>query len=103
MSRLNIQEAFVAERRLTILRILLEVREAVPDVAMMHALHATARRVKVDREAVREDYKFLEELMCVTTDLVDDRVLEATITSRGALAAQGNIKIPGVADALLER
>ncbi|WP_165184742.1 hypothetical protein [Caulobacter soli] len=98
-----IERAMIASRRLGVLQILAEVRATVPDVAMMHALHASSHRVRVDREAVRADYKFLEEVMCVSTELVDDRVLEATITARGALVAQGNLKVDGIADALLER
>jgi hypothetical protein len=91
-------EFLAADRRLVILRLLVEARGEAGESALEKGLRALGHRVGVDRDAVRADLEALKERMCVVTDMVDDRILIAKITKRGVAAANGSIVVEGVAE-----
>ena len=94
----NFAEHLAKDRRLVILRLLVEARGEAGESALEKGLRMYGHRVGVDRDVVRAELRFLVEAECVVTQVLDDRVMVATITKRGVACAEGNIVVPGVAE-----
>jgi hypothetical protein len=90
---------FLAEdRRLAILRLLVEARGEAGESVLEKGLKGLGHRVGVDRDVVRADLRFLVAAECAVTTMFDDRIVVAQITKRGVACAEGNIAVAGVAE-----
>lgn len=86
------------DRRLAILRLLVEARGEASESVIEKGLNALGHRVGVDRDVVRQEFTFLETAGCVKTEWFGDRVQIAKITKRGVAAQDGKITVDGVAE-----
>lgn len=93
---MSIKEHVAANRRLTILKLLTEAAGTANDSVIQIGLEAAGHVAELDRAAVRQLVRELEERDCVTVRMFEDRVMVATITERGRLAAAGRTMIDGV-------
>jgi DNA-binding MarR family transcriptional regulator len=84
-------------RRLAVLKLLVEECGHLNDSVLELALREIGHRKNLDRAAVRQLVKDLEERGCVTVEMVRDVVMVAHITQRGRLAAAGDVSIGGIA------
>jgi predicted ArsR family transcriptional regulator len=91
------------DRRLAILRLLVEARGSCGESVLEKGLWALGHRVGVDRDAVRADLRFLETAGCVEIEFFQDKVMVATLTRRGEACAKGNITVDGVAEPAIGR
>ncbi len=86
-----------ANRRLCILKLLLEsagtANESVLQMALQHLGHVAG----VDRAYVRDLMRSLATADCITVEMFNDQVMVARLTDRGAAAARGHITVEGVA------
>lgn len=90
---------FLAEdRRLAVLRLLVECRGSASESVIEKGLRGLGHRVGVDRDVVRADFAFLVTAGCVKTEWFNDQVEVAEITKRGVACAEGRIPIEGVAE-----
>jgi hypothetical protein len=90
-------ESLKANRRLCMLKLLVEDGGMANESILEMALRALGHIPELDRRYVREQMRFLEEVDCVVIDLFKDKVMVATITDRGVAVARGSIKIDGIA------
>ena len=86
-----------ADRRLAILRLLVEAGGEAGESVLEKGLHMLGHRTGVDRDQVRRDLKDLVELDCVEVEFFQDKVMVGAITRRGVSVANGVIKVEGVA------
>ena len=86
-----------ANRRLAILKLLIESAGVANDSVLHTAMKAIGHVAELDRTAMRVLIKELEERDCLTTEMVHGTVMVATITERGRMAAVGHCAIDGVA------
>lgn len=84
------------DRRLVILRLLVEDEGSANESVLEHGLLALGHRVGLDREAVRQHLRFLRDADCLTIDMFRDKVMVASITGRGVAVAEGRVRIDGV-------
>lgn len=90
-------EELKADRRLCILRLLLEQEGSANDRVLEIGLLALGHRAGLDRAYVRDLIRFLETAACVTVEMFRDTVMVANLTDRGAAVAEGRIRCEGVA------
>ncbi|MDP1962402.1 MAG: hypothetical protein Q8K93_09395 [Reyranella sp.] len=96
--------SFLAEdRRLVILKLLVEAGGGASESVIEKGLRAMGHRVGVDRDAVRADFTFLVDAGCIEAEWPTDRVQVAAITRRGVACAEGRIAIDGVAEPSMGR
>ncbi|PZO89073.1 MAG: hypothetical protein DI623_11380 [Sphingomonas sanxanigenens] len=93
----DIADGILANRRLAILKLLVEDGGHSNESVLELALRELGHRKGLDRAAVRQMMRELEERACVTLQLFRDTVLVAHITDRGRLAAIGDISVAGIA------
>ncbi|MBI1408136.1 MAG: hypothetical protein GC145_18645 [Caulobacter sp.] len=86
-----------AERRLIVLRLLIENGGAGSESIIERGLLAIGERVDLDRAAVRRFIRELEQKTCVLVDLFQDKLMVATITKHGVAVAEGRVSVDGVA------
>ena len=86
-----------ADRRLCILKLLVEDEGHSNESVLETGLIALGHRAGLDREYVRAQLRALEEFGAITVEFYRDRVMVAHITKRGVAAANGRVKIEGVA------
>lgn len=98
MSGGRFADFLAADRRLAILRLLVECRGSAPESVIEKGLRAMGHRVGVDRDVVRADFAFLETAGCVGTEWFNDQIQMAEITRRGVACAEGRTAIEGVAE-----
>lgn len=92
-------EHLAADRRLVILRLLVEANGEAGESALEKGLLMMGHRAGVDREQVREDLRFLADpaRACVEIESpMGDKVLIAAITKRGVAVAEGRVVVEGV-------
>mgnify|MGYP001080870672 CR=1 FL=1 len=94
----DFQRHIEADRRLVILRLLVENRGEAGESAIQAGLSMWGHRTNVTRDVVRGDLKALKALDCVELEYVGDRFMVAQITERGRDAARGAITVAGVAE-----
>lgn len=92
------REMLLEDRRLAALRLLVEAGGSANESVLEMGLRALGHRAELDRAAVRQLLRDLEERECVGLELFDDRVMVATISRRGRLAAVGDVRVDGVKD-----
>jgi hypothetical protein len=90
-------EELEANRRLCMLRLLLEQEGSANDSVLEIGMKAMGHRLGVDRAYVRAMVRFLETAMLVRIEILRDVVMVAHITDRGANVAQGHQRCEGVA------
>ena len=86
-----------SNRRLAILKLLVEECGTSNDSVIELSLRELGHRKELDRAAVRRLVAELEERGCVTSEIVRDVVVVVTITQRGRMAARGDVTIGGIA------
>jgi hypothetical protein len=98
-------EHLAADRRLVILRLLVEAHGELGESSIEKGLLMYGHRAGVDRETVRADLVFLAEPErgCLVTEIADGKVMIAAITKRGVACAEGRIYVEGVAAPALGR
>lgn len=89
-------ERVAADRRLALLKILVENGGAASESVIERALLDLGERLGVDRKVVRAFMRELEAKDCLLITLYQDRVMVADITKRGVAVAEGRITIDGV-------
>jgi DNA-binding transcriptional ArsR family regulator len=92
------QQHVEADRRLVILRLLVENRGEAGESAIQAGLSMWGHRTNVTRDVVRGDLKALKDRDCVELEYVQDRFMVARITERGRDVARGAISVAGVAE-----
>ncbi len=91
-------EVVAADRRLVILRLLVEARGEAGESVLEKGLNLLGHRVGVTRDSVREDLRFLGDRDLVMVEFFQDKVMIAKITRRGVACAKGDIVVDGVAE-----
>ena len=86
------------DRRLVILRLLKEAGGEANESTLKTGLHEWKHleRAGVTREKVRQYLHELEDADCITTELLDGRIMAAKISRRGLNALSGAELVPGV-------
>lgn len=90
-------ELVAADRRLCILRLLLEDGGHGNESVLEKGLEALGHRSGLERSVVRGYLTHLETAGCVTIDYYRDKVMVASITARGVKVARGQVTVDGVA------
>lgn len=91
-------QALTANRRLCLLRLLVEARGTSNESVLQLGLQQLGHRMGVDRPYVREQLRFLETAGCLKIEFFQDKVMVAQLTERGASVASGAIACDGVAE-----
>ena len=86
-----------ADRRLCMLRLMLEDGGCANESVLEKGLEALGHRAGLERAVVRNHMTFLETAGLVTVEFFRDKVMVATITERGVKVARGQITVDGVA------
>ena len=96
---LSYAEMIKADRRLCVLRLLVEARGISNESVLQKALEALGHQAGLDRDYVRQQLlRFLEEAGCIRIEFYNDRVMVAHLTERGSSVAAGRIRCEGVAE-----
>ena len=96
-------EILAADRRLVILRLLVEAGGESGESALEKGLHMLGHRTGVDRDQLRRDLRHLEDLGCVEIEFFDAKVMIGAITRRGVSVAEGKVTVGGVAKPAMGR
>ena len=91
-------DALAANRRLCILKLLVEDRGSSNDSVLEMALKSLGHHAGMDRAYVRDQLRFLETAGCLRIEFFKDQVMVARINDRGAAVASGAIRCEGVAE-----
>lgn len=94
----DFQKHVEADRRLVILRLLVEARGETGESAIQAGLGMWGHRTNVTRDVVRGDLKALKEMDCIDLEYVQDRFMIARINERGRDVARGAITVAGIAE-----
>ena len=86
-----------ADRRLIILRLLIENGGAASESVLERGLIDLGERIEMDRTTVRRFLTELELKTCILVDLFQDKVMVANITKYGVAVAEGRMTVDGVA------
>lgn len=86
-----------ADRRLAILRLLVEAGGEAGESVLEKGLHMLGHRAGVDRDRVRRDLNDLKELACLEIDFFQGTIMVAAISQRGVSVAKGIIEVEGIA------
>jgi RNA-binding protein YhbY len=86
-----------ADRRLIILKLLLEDGGHGNEAVLEKGLEMLGHRAGLERAVVREYLRFLETAGLVKIEFFRDTIMVAEITERGVKAAKGQITVDGVA------
>lgn len=101
-------EHLAADRRLALLRLLVEANGEAGESSLEKGLLMLGHRAGVDRQSVHEDLAFLAapERGCVVIETFEGSqgpVAIAAITKRGVAVAEGRIVVEGVAQPSMGR
>lgn len=94
---MSFADVVAADRRLIILRLLVENEGAASESVIERGLLDIGERKGIDREVVKQLIRDLAEKDCVKTTLYRDKLLIADITTRGVAVAAGRITVDGIA------
>ncbi len=92
----RVRQAIDADRRLVILRLLVEYRGALNSSTVIEGVRAWDHRY-IDRPMILDDLRWLEMRGLVTLEPLDATVLDAAITPKGERTAAGTEWVEGVA------
>jgi hypothetical protein len=93
----NFAETVDADRRMMILKLMVEEGGQSNDGTLITALRMMGDRKYLDQEAVRRLMRELATRDCITIDIVRDTVMVGRITERGRMAVAGDVVVGGVA------
>lgn len=96
MSNDLVRKGIDADRRLVILRLLLEYRGALNSSALESAIRAWGHKY-IDRPMIIDDLRWLERRGTIKVEDLGSDVLEAKLTPKGERAAAGDEWIEGIA------
>ena len=94
MSR--IREHMTADRRLAILRLLVEAGGECGESSIEKSLRSLGFGSMLDREVVQQDFRFLQGVHCLDIEYYEERYMAAAITKKGVRCASGMIEIEGI-------
>lgn len=94
---MNYAEETDAIRRLALLQLIVQDGGRGNDGVLLTAMRQLGHRQFMDQGAVRRLLGELADRACVTTEMVRDTVMVATITERGRMAVAGDVSIGGIA------
>lgn len=94
---MSFREKVEADRRLIILRLLIENGGAGSESLLERGLLDLGERVNLHRAEVRRFIRELEDRACVVVDLFQDKLMVAQITKHGVAVAEGRVTVDGVA------
>lgn len=94
---MSYRDVIDADRRLCILRLLLEDGGHGNESVLEKGLEALGHRAGLERTVVRGYLTFLETAGLVTVDFYRDKIMVASITARGVKVAKGQVTVDGVA------
>ena len=92
----KVRQTMDADRRLVILRTLVEYRGALNSSALESGIRAWGHKY-IDRDMILGDCKWLEVRGLVTLEELSSTVLEITVTPKGERAADGSEWVEGIA------
>ena len=92
----KVREAINADRRLVILRLLVEYRGALNSSTLENGVRAWDHHY-VDRDMITGDCRWLEQRGLVVVEELRSDVLDVAITPKGERAAKGEEWVDGVA------
>lgn len=98
----DIRAAMLADRRLAILRLLVEAGGEVGESSLEKTLKAWGFGTLLDRKVVQEDLRFLESVHCIEIEYAQERYMVAAITQRGIRCQAGTVMIDGVSEPTLK-
>lgn len=96
MSNDRVRAGVDADRRLVILRLLVEYRGALNSAVLEEGVRAWDHRY-IDRSLINDDARWLAARSLVEVETLRPDVLEVVITARGERAASGDEWVDGVA------
>lgn len=89
-------EALAQDRRLAILKLIVEASGHANESVLRNGLELLGHNAALTRQAVREDLQFLEERALVKLNWYEDKIAVAHITERGVEVSEGRVLIEGV-------
>lgn len=93
---MSFRDGVEADRRLCVLRILVENGGAASESVIERALLALGERTDMDRDVVRRFLRELEQKTCIVINLYQDRVMVGEITRFGVAVSEGRRTVDGV-------
>lgn len=93
---MSYRDLVAADRRLCILRLLVEDGGHANESVLEQALEALGHRAGMERAVVRQYLRDLESVGCITIDFYRDKIMVASITERGVKVARGQVTVDGV-------
>lgn len=96
MNRADFAEHLAADRRLVILRLLIEGNGELGESSIEHGLLMLGHRAGVDRDYVLGELDNLKILGLVEVEQFNGRVTVAAITKKGVAVAEGRVQVEGV-------
>lgn len=94
---MSYRELVAADRRLCILRLLLEDGGHGNERVLEKGLESLGHRAGLERSVVRGYLSDLEKTGCITVEFHRDKIMVASITERGVKVARGQVTVDGVA------
>lgn len=94
---MSMADHIAAARRLTLLRLMAEDGGQSNDGALLTAMRMIGDRQALDRSAVRQLLRELEQRDCLTIEMARDTIMVVKLTERGRMAIAGDVAIGGVA------
>lgn len=85
------------ERRLDILRLIVQEGGRSNDGSLLTAMRALGHRQFLDQAELRKLMRDCETRDCLTVSMLRDTVMIGDITERGRMAVRGDILIDGIA------
>lgn len=92
----HVREKINEDRRLVILRLLVDFRGALNSSSLESAVRAWGHKY-IDRALIADDLQWLQARGCVSLDELGSHVVEAILTPKGERAATGEEWITGIA------
>lgn len=93
---MSFRDRVEADRRLIVLRILIENNGAASESSIERGLLDLGERTDMDRTTVRRFISELEERACVVVTMYQDRIMVPEITKLGVAVAEGRKTVDGV-------
>ncbi|MGA7673531.1 MAG: hypothetical protein WCA78_00620 [Rhizomicrobium sp.] len=94
---MNFAERIAQDRRLAILRLLVEAAGKANESVLREGLDLLGLDAGLTRDAVRADLEFLQERALVKLAWFNDKLAVASITKRGVEVSEGRERIEGIA------
>ncbi|MFC5372877.1 hypothetical protein ACFPIF_09955 [Brevundimonas faecalis] len=93
---MSYRDLVAADRRLCILRLLVEDGGHGNESTLEQGLEALGHRAGMERAVVRQYLRDLEQVGCITVEFYRDKIMVAAITERGVKVARGQVTVDGV-------